>query len=389
MITESALHAQCNNFWPVTCQDDPGRATIVVDEGEMTTAKLTSPLKLLQEHSRSFSALSERQLLQLEARGAVRLYSLEPDEALTLAGREGGESFHLLLGSAEYSVEGAETRQTNSNSSACRAIEVAPGQRVTFQALDAVLLCRADRSQVDYMTSWQTLLDAVGETSDSVAERLAHLRNPSIFMQLPFENVERALSSLQQLPVVAGETVIEQGAQGNLFYIIEAGTFEVWRQGAYDDAPGRAALLSVGDVFGYEALVSGDPRNATVVAVTDGSLLTLRKQDFNQLIRRELVDVVDAEQALGLVDAGSRYLDVGFEEEYYDLHLPDALLIPLPELRARLDELDRQQKYVVYCYSGSRSEVAVMLMRQHGIDAVSLDGGLRDWPYDAIEEMAP
>jgi CRP-like cAMP-binding protein len=48
----------------------------------------------------------------------------------------------------------------------------------------------------------------------------------------------------------------------------------------------QLAELKEGDAFGEEALVADTVRNATVVMKTDGMLLRLSKQDFNELLLR-------------------------------------------------------------------------------------------------------
>ena len=64
--------------------------------------------------------------------------------------------------------------------------------------------------------------------------------------------------------------------------------------------------------------------------------------------------------------------------EFDDNHIPGAILIPLFELRNRMDELDKSKRYVVYCHGGGRSAVATLVLSQHQYDVVSLDGGIRD-----------
>jgi NADPH-dependent 2,4-dienoyl-CoA reductase/sulfur reductase-like enzyme/rhodanese-related sulfurtransferase len=57
--------------------------------------------------------------------------------------------------------------------------------------------------------------------------------------------------------------------------------------------------------------------------------------------------------------------------------IPGALSIPLPELRARLPELDRGKRYVPFCAAGLRSYIAHRVLVQHGFRSRSLAGGFR------------
>lgn len=72
--------------------------------------------------------------------------------------------------------------------------------------------------------------------------------------------------------------------------------------------------------------------------------------------------------------AGWRLLDVRDLDELSDGQFKQSLNIPLDQLRDRLGELDKQQPYVVSCFSGQRSYIAERLLRQHGFTVVNLDG---------------
>ncbi len=61
-------------------------------------------------------------------------------------------------------------------------------------------------------------------------------------------------------------------------YIIKRGTVEVLRQNAI------VAEISDNGFFGEMALVSEEPRNATIQTKTDVEALTLSKEDFKHLL---------------------------------------------------------------------------------------------------------
>ena len=70
-------------------------------------------------------------------------------------------------------------------------------------------------------------------------------------------------------------------------------------------------------------------------------------------------------------------LDVRTQAEYDQGHLPNALHIPLDELRGRLEELDRTRPLYVHCQSGLRSYVACRILSQHRFDCTNVSGGYR------------
>jgi NADPH-dependent 2,4-dienoyl-CoA reductase/sulfur reductase-like enzyme/rhodanese-related sulfurtransferase len=68
-------------------------------------------------------------------------------------------------------------------------------------------------------------------------------------------------------------------------------------------------------------------------------------------------------------------LDVRSRREHERWNIRGSTLIPLTELRGRLDELPREAPVFVYCRSGFRSYLAYRLLRQHGYEAATLSGG--------------
>jgi rhodanese-related sulfurtransferase len=54
-------------------------------------------------------------------------------------------------------------------------------------------------------------------------------------------------------------------------------------------------------------------------------------------------------------------------------------------LRRRYQELDPSIAYVAYCKGGKRSAVACLLLKQRSFEAVSLTGGIMDWPHEIVD----
>ena len=69
-------------------------------------------------------------------------------------------------------------------------------------------------------------------------------------------------------------------------------------------------------------------------------------------------------------------LDVREEVEQAVEQVPEAVNIPLGELRARLDELPRDQEIGVICRSGQRAYYATRILLQAGFDAKVISGGM-------------
>jgi NADPH-dependent 2,4-dienoyl-CoA reductase/sulfur reductase-like enzyme/peroxiredoxin family protein/TusA-related sulfurtransferase/rhodanese-related sulfurtransferase len=70
-------------------------------------------------------------------------------------------------------------------------------------------------------------------------------------------------------------------------------------------------------------------------------------------------------------------LDVRTAAEHDNGAIEHSINIPIDQLRGRLDELDAQKRYLVYCQVGLRGYLATRLLAQHGFTAANLSGGYK------------
>jgi rhodanese-related sulfurtransferase len=75
-------------------------------------------------------------------------------------------------------------------------------------------------------------------------------------------------------------------------------------------------------------------------------------------------------------ESAALLLDVRYPQELAVEHVPGAVNIPLPELRARLDELPRDREIHIICRSGQRAYYATRILLQNGFQASTLAGGM-------------
>ena len=80
-----------------------------------------------------------------------------------------------------------------------------------------------------------------------------------------------------------------------------------------------------------------------------------------------------------LVDAGCVVLDVRMDDEYAEAHVPGALLVPLPELPGRLEQIPATDTLYVICRSGARSMSACQFLTANGRPSVNVTGGTLAW----------
>ena len=88
---------------------------------------------------------------------------------------------------------------------------------------------------------------------------------------------------------------------------------------------------------------------------------------------------VEEETARHWSKDGAIWLDVRERSEFEEKHIPGALLIPIGELASRWRELPVAGPVVVYCSAGSRSFRAAKFLREHGLPAAALVGGINEW----------
>ena len=68
-------------------------------------------------------------------------------------------------------------------------------------------------------------------------------------------------------------------------------------------------------------------------------------------------------------------LDVRTNREYENSHLEKAVLIPLDELRTRLEELPKERIIYIHCHTGLRSYIACRILSQNGFQVKNIIGG--------------
>ncbi len=125
------------------------------------------------------------------------------------------------------------------------------------------------------------------EKKDQRARRIKLLDRVPLFVNATYDDLKPIAAMLTPRQYAANEVIIRQGDPGNEFFIIESGKCQVWQQEG-DADPQQVQSLGVGQFFGEAALITNQPRNATVVADTPSVLLSLGRDDFETLIRHHI-----------------------------------------------------------------------------------------------------
>jgi phage shock protein E len=103
---------------------------------------------------------------------------------------------------------------------------------------------------------------------------------------------------------------------------------------------------------------------------------------FNFFKKEQQINAIPAEQAIEnrIVDEGI-IIDVRTQDEYEQGSLQDALIgynFSSGEFEEKLDSLDKDKTYYLYCASGNRSGKAARLMTEKGFKNVNNLGGYSD-----------
>ncbi|HUP83184.1 MAG TPA: MFS transporter [Candidatus Limnocylindria bacterium] len=121
---------------------------------------------------------------------------------------------------------------------------------------------------------------AIQQPADDPRQRLAKV---PLFGGLPPARLETAMRRATMRDVKSGTTIIRQGDPADFFYVINSGRVEVTQT----DGSGPSRLLrqmGPGEFFGEIGLLSRIPRTATVVAMTDCTLVALEGAAFLELV---------------------------------------------------------------------------------------------------------
>lgn len=146
---------------------------------------------------------------------------------------------------------------------------------------------------------------------------LAAIRTVGLFRVLDEGELRTLADGLIYAPFVEGETITRQGAVAHYLYILTTGKVEI-RTKVDPDGGGPAPLLTravatleAPDFFGEMGLVTGEPRTADVVALTDVECYRLERATFQRVllgrpeIAVELSDKLAARRvALGIIREG-------------------------------------------------------------------------------------
>ncbi len=331
------------------------------------------------------SALNAENFQEL-ARKAVA-EEIQAGRVLFKKGDRDRKTIYLLSGDVELMGDrGVEAVIKGGSEEARHALANQQPRRVTARAKTAVTIASFDSDLLDILLTWDQLsgievsdITIEEEGPEDAGDWMTRILQSKAFLRIPPANIQAMFMRLKEVPVQAGQTIVTQGEDGDYYYIISRGKCKVTRESATGSTV-TLAHLSDGDVFGEEALLSGAKRNATVTMETEGLLMQLSKDDFEELLKAPMLNSVNLDQAKEMVKNGAVLLDVRLESEHKAGNIRGSLNIPLFMLRLKADALESSKKYICYCETGRRSSAAAYLLSERGFESYVLEGGLQAVP---------
>jgi len=110
------------------------------------------------------------------------------------------------------------------------------------------------------------------------------LSETAVFRDMPSEMVEEIARVVETRVLPARAKIFERGDPGNSFWVIQSGGVRVFRS----DNQGVEITLSrlgPGQSFGEMALLTGEPRSASVETTEETNALVLTRELFNQVLK--------------------------------------------------------------------------------------------------------
>jgi CRP-like cAMP-binding protein len=101
-----------------------------------------------------------------------------------------------------------------------------------------------------------------------------------LLAELPGEQLRKLSERMRREQVAAGATVVQEGDEGERFYVVLSGMLSVSQE-----ALGPRRVLKPGDYFGEVALAMEVPRTASVRAMTPAVVASCDRATFDELIR--------------------------------------------------------------------------------------------------------
>lgn len=117
-------------------------------------------------------------------------------------------------------------------------------------------------------------------------ERISNKVNQSfMFSALDEKDLKTVIDAMEEKNFKKNETVIKQGEDGEVLYLLESGKLDCFKKFNKDEKDTFLKNYFPGDAFGELALLYNAPRAATIVATEDSKMWSLDRATFNNIVK--------------------------------------------------------------------------------------------------------
>ena len=311
-----------------------------------------------------FDDLSENAIGELLPHFKVQ--ELPPRKILFKRGDADRFCYYLLQGQVDLVDDKFQVNRVDSDDDAnILALDAthAVHRNAAITKTDAIIAV-ISRKHIELISTWLELSHSYREDQEE-QDWLEALLTSDLFNRIPPGNIQKLINRFAEREVKLGEVIIRQGDEASECYVIKRGRALVTR----DSAKGTETLaaLSTGALFGEDALISQLPRSASITMSSDGVLMVLNKEDFDQLLKSLVLEYIEESELDELIensDTGVVLLDVRSPDEIRHNPIPRSKAMPLARLRSDMRSLDKVFMYIII--GGGRAEAAAYILIEDG-----------------------
>lgn len=226
-----------------------------------------------------------------------------------------------------YEERRAEAEALHEKGETTRAVELLEGLAADLAGDGSFPLAVAVRHQISSWTAGPPVAQTAVEDAEAMARQHEAsgslkvlprgappgplvpegLRTSRFFADMTSEEIAGFIASTGRRTFREGEVVLEQGEEGRSLFIVTRGVLGVETKGTSGGTL-RMGVLTMGDVFGEVAFLTGRPRTATVIAETGAECLEIAADAWTGILGRyprvqKVLEEVHRERAQFAADA--------------------------------------------------------------------------------------
>jgi type IV pilus assembly protein PilB len=154
------------------------------------------------------------------------------------------------------------------------------------------------------------------------SDKISCLKNTELFKSLGDKELHELSVRLRERVYPPNTAIVREGASGGSMFIIKSGKVDVRKREPTTGIDLTIASLDSGTCFGEMALLTGNPRTATVMATQATSVFVLEKKDFESLLKEhpsismslnkivaERIEVMNAQKGMGMKSLANIKID--------------------------------------------------------------------------------